>query len=208
MGNFLARLKAKKQGTKAPASTNGSNGSEVKAKAANVPKIDKPEGVLADDAPSRETPVKTEEEIAAEVALEKAQKNAEKARKKAAAAAKKATKKTTAKKKTPTREGLHLFIDCMQIKDLNNNTGLDPTLFEDWIGPIVENLNAETLEHKKLPDYRLLPYAEEKAAFATAITARIDNLPQYMIVNTGTPGAKDALGVLIPHAVEIVKGFR
>jgi thiamine pyrophosphate-dependent acetolactate synthase large subunit-like protein len=54
----------------------------------------------------------------------------------------------------------------------------------------------------------LLPYAEEKAAFAAAIEARVESLPQVMVVHTGTPGAKDALGVLIPRAVEIVRAIR
>jgi hypothetical protein len=94
----------------------------------------------------------------------------------------------------------------MPVKDVGDDAEF--SLFEDWITPVVTQLNQEVQQGKGLPDYRLLPYSEEKAMFAAGLSAVVSSLPSVMIVNTGTPGAKDALGVLIPHASRVIRAFR
>ncbi len=102
--------------------------------------------------------------------------------------------------------GFELFIDCMPIK---NNDGIDTTLFEDWINPIYLTLNDEVMQAKSLPDFRLLPFAEEKVMLTLAINDLVArNMPASLVVNSSAPGAKDALAVLIPHAKKITRGLR
>lgn len=103
--------------------------------------------------------------------------------------------------------GFTLYIDCIPTKD-TENSGLEPTLFEDWITPIVLSMNEIVLKEKNLPHYQLLPYAEEKAMFSIAVNESAERLPPMMVLNSGTPGAKDALGVLIPHASKVVRALR
>jgi hypothetical protein len=155
----------------------------------------KPTGILPDDAPSRETPVaetEAETEAVADTAAEAKPPKAKRGR----------PKGSTKKKSAPASDGFTLYIDCIPTKDA------EPTLFEDWLGPIVMNLNETVQAEKNLPDYRLLPYAEEKAMFALALSERAGDLPPTMIVNSTSPGARDALGVLIPHASQVVRALR
>jgi hypothetical protein len=188
MTSFLQRMKDKK----------------AKANGATKP----PTGVLASDAASRTTEPDTEPEESEPTAAE--QKKAAAAAKKKAAADKKAAaakkKAAAAKKKAaaPAVEGFTLYINCAPVKD--NSAEFSPTLFEDWLSPIVMELN-ETVSEKGLSDYRHLPYAEEKALFAVAVNESLKEMPPQMIVNSGTPGAKDALAVLIPHASLVVRSF-
>jgi len=99
--------------------------------------------------------------------------------------------------------GLTLYVDCLPTKGPNRN---DFTLFEDWYMGIATKI----AEDADLIDYRLLPYAEEKAALTQAIiTAHSDhNLPSVIVVNSASMGAKDALSVLTPFADQIVKAMR
>jgi hypothetical protein len=142
-------------------------------------------GVLASDATGRTTPVETS---APEPEPAKTKK----------------TRKTRTKKTNGT--GFALYIDCMPTKDVDSN--IDPTLFEDWINPICMSLNESVQKEKSLPDYRLLPYAEEKAMFALAVKEGLSEMPETMVINSSTPGAKDAMGVLIPHATKVVRALR
>ena len=83
-------------------------------------------------------------------------------------------------------------------------------MFEDWFGPIVMKMNEHALEEKKVPSYLLLGFAEEKALVAVAIKDAIDKgtLPSVLVINSGTPSAKDAMGSLVPHATTVVKATR
>jgi hypothetical protein len=109
-------------------------------------------------------------------------------------------------KKKTNGTGFVLYIDCTPVKDVDAD--VEPTLFEDWISPICMVLNETVQKEKSLPDYRLLPYAEEKAVFAIAVKDGIGDIPSAMVINSGTPGAKDALGVLIPHASKVIRSLR
>ncbi len=102
----------------------------------------------------------------------------------------------------PAPAGLTLYVDCMPVKPSNS----DYTLFEDWFMAIA----SEIAEAAEIVDYRLLPYAEEKAALTQAIIAAhtSNNLPKVMVVNTGSMGAKDALTVLSPYASQIIRSMR
>ena len=115
--------------------------------------------------------------------------------------------KTKSKTNGTTTRGFTLYIDCMPSKDVNGD-GIEPTLFEDWFSPLVMAMNEEVAEHKKLPSYLLLPYSEEKAMVALAVADAVERLPPSMVVSSGTPGAKDALAGLIPHATKVVRATR
>ena len=92
---------------------------------------------------------------------------------------------------------LILYVDCMPTR----NT--EYTLFEDWFSSVADKI----AEEASLPDYRLLPYAQEKAAVVISIKAQSDagRLPSVMVVRSKSLGAQDALSALIPLASEIVR---
>ena len=98
----------------------------------------------------------------------------------------------------PQTEGMILYVDCIPTR----NT--EYTLFEDWFKVLADKI----AEEAELPDYRLLSYAQEKAAVAVAIQAQSNNghLPQVIAVRSKASGAQDALSSLIPLASEIVRG--
>lgn len=162
-------------------------------------KTKKPEGIVPPDAPERETSEEESEAIRAE-ATAKAEKAA-KAKKAKAAKAKK-----TKTKKNGTTKAFVLYIDCMPKKDVGAE--IEPTLFEDWFNPLVMKMNEAVMDEKKLPSYLLLPYAEEKAMVQLAVQESIEDLPLAMVVTSGSPGARDALGALVPHATQVVVGTR
>lgn len=164
---------------------------KLRGKAGNAAPADKtiPQGLLAPDAASRETKVVD--------ASERADTETEK---------KRGRPKGTKNKSRSANGGFVLYIDCLPTKDTSGES--EPILFEDWLSPMVEQLNETVRSEKNLPHYQLLPYAEEKALFALAMTERIDDLPATMVLNSGAPGAKDALGVLIPHASRVVRALR
>lgn len=152
---------------------------------------DKDKGVLPPDAPSRTTPVEAKDEAPAETET--------------AAKPETSAKPETAEKKKKARKkkGFHLYIDCVPVKGEKSMV-----MFEDWMAPIFKTLNETVLEEKKLPSYLLLGYSEEKAMFSLALTSRIEDVPGVLVINSSTPGAKDALGVLIPHAAKVVRAMR
>jgi hypothetical protein len=198
---------------------------------------DTPNGVLSPDAPSRTTEVSDDDgpeketaaakkkRLAAEkkaakaaekeaaAAEKKAAKEAAAAEKKAAKAAEKKAAKAAEKEpssgaqKDGAKKEFTLYIDCMPTKDVGRNN-VEPTLFEDWFSPLVMAMNEEVMESRKLPSYLLLPYSEEKAMVAIAVADAIGRLPSEMFVSSGTPGAKDALAGLIPHATKVVRATR
>jgi hypothetical protein len=148
--------------------------------------------VLSKDAPSRTTETVADKAASAPDAKEKP-----------------AVKKKRTKKKTNGKAPFTIYVDCFPTKDVNAD-GVAPTLFEDWFGPIVMKMNEHALEEKKLPSYLLLGFAEEKALVAVAIKDAIDKgaLPSVLVINSGTPSAKDAMGSLVPHATTVVKATR
>ena len=187
MNSFLQKIKEKKASTK----PNGETPTATKAAAKATKKVQKeikPEGVVSPEAPSREY-----EEPEVEVAeTQPAEKPAKK------------TRKSKAKSNAKTKE-FTLYIDCAPTK---RSGDVEPTLFEDWYGPLMQQMNDYVQNEKNLPSYLLLPYSEEKAMVAVAVQDSIDRLPSEMIMTTGTIGAKDALGFLIPHATTVVRAMR
>lgn len=97
-----------------------------------------------------------------------------------------------------------LFIDCLPEKGCSSAVPLD-----DWLFKVVEKLNAFLQEHKKVADYWLLPFAEQKAVFSTAVVEAIkENPPECMTVRTGTQQTNEALAMLVPFATMVVRGTR
>lgn len=152
---------------------------------ASAPSV--PEGVLSADAASRESDVKEPEEK--ETAPEPKPK--------------KKTRKATTKKK----KSFSLYIGCLPYKRAADEVEL--TLFEDWVSNIREQLNQKVMEEKNLPDYRLLPFAEEKALMAAAVNASIDKgLPPAMLVSGSHVGSAEIIEILTPHATTVVRALR
>ncbi len=151
-----------------------------------------PTGIEPPDAPSRTTPVEAKTEPEPEAKTESAEATTEtKPRKK------------RVKKKTAV-EGFTLYIDCMPTK----NGDVEPTLFEDWLNPIVIALNETVQEKEGVSDYRLLQYHQPKVAFTIAINGAVDKLPSAMVVRSGTMGADEAVEILIPQATQVVRALR
>lgn len=183
---FMNRIKESTGKTPAP-----SNGQTAPAAPAAAPPTSaaeakaKAKGILPEDAPPQET---SDEEAAA--ILEEAEK--------------KAKKKTTRKRKS-TKRGLTIYIDCAPAKGEHQ----DYTLFEDWIGPVLQSLNEAAQEHGNVPDYRMLGFGESKAAFGQAIAEKIEagNLPGALVVSSDFT-SKEALAHLIPLATDVVRALR
>jgi hypothetical protein len=178
---------------------------------------EKNKGTLPPDAPSRETSDEEAEEITESAADKKkrlaAERKAKKAKKEAEkeAAEKEAAEKEAAAPKEEKKNGKSksfvIYIDCMPTKDVHAD-GVEPTLFEDWFAPLVMSMNEYVKEQKKLDSYLLLPYAEEKALVMMAVQDAVARLPPALVINSGVPGAKDALGALVPHASLVVRALR
>lgn len=211
--DFLKRMQEKKAAAAAAAAaatpaapiaaakpTNGANGhTNGHAKV--------PTGVVPPDAPSRTTPVKArpaQAPVEGEIDHAEPTGASEIA---AAAQTSKPAKAARTKKAVTNGSGFVLYIDCMPVKDIEAD--MDATLFEDWINPVRMTLNEETMTKKSLPDYRLLPFSEEKALLALALGEKISgDMPSALIINSSSPGAKDALDSLIPHAKRVVRALR
>lgn len=153
---------------------------------------EKNSGVLPPDAPNRITETSEPAPAPAPVPASEAKKVKTASRKKASS-------------RKRTKKGLVLYIDCMPVKSTSD---VEPTLFEDWFNPLVMKMNEHVQNESGLPSYRLLGFSEEKAMIDAAVTEAVPHLPEVMIVSSGTPGAKDALGTLIPHAIEVIRAIR
>ena len=160
-------------------------------------------GVLPPDAPSRITETK-ESEPEPEPKVEKSKVSSSK--KASSPKGKKASSPKGKKASSPKgKKGLVLYIDCMPVKSTSD---VEPTLFEDWFNPLVMKMNEFVQNESGLPSYRLLSFSEEKAMIDAAVIEAIPSMPNVMIVCSGTPGAKDALGTLVPHATEVIRAIR
>ena len=118
----------------------------------------------------------------------------------------KTRKKPSSRKKNDSKKGFVLYIDCAPVKLTSG--GIEIVLFEDWFGPLVIKMNDHVKENSGLPSYRLLNFSEEKAMIDAAVNEAIPSLPELMVVSSSSPGAKDALGALIPHATDVIRAFR
>jgi hypothetical protein len=107
---------------------------------------------------------------------------------------------------TVTVGGLRLYVDCLPTKG-----DPDYSLAEDWAGPMIAELNEWALEDHKMIDYRLLPYAQEKAAFTAAVQKRATakmGLPPAIVLSTSSQLGKELLPLLTPFARVIVRALR
>lgn len=184
MSDFLKRIQAAK-GKKAETKTEPKPAPETKTKAEVI------EGVIPPDAAPRETPIEAQSVPESETKTAKTTKT-RKSRK---------TKKTNG-----TSTGFTLYVDCMPVKDTDDD--LEPTLFEDWVSPIIMKLNDQAKEEKNLPHFMLLSYGDQKAAFMVSVESNINgSMPKTMVLNSHTPWARDAMGILIPHASRVVRAL-
>jgi len=197
-GGFLAGLKkpAVVVATKAPVAP---------PVVEDEPEFDEPEeaaapAILSPDAAPRTPSIEESEAIRDEAQNKLEAKEAKKAataEKKAALAAAKGTTKRKGKHK---RE-LTLYIGCSPTKGEDQMF----TLIEDWIAPIIEDLNANVFESTQKQDYRLLGYAEEKVALTSAISARVaeGDMPSALVcMNSGI--GREVATILMPLATDIV----
>jgi len=100
--------------------------------------------------------------------------------------------------------GLCLYIGCMPLKNGDD----EPTLMEDWLGPIIMDLNEKVMKKAGVSDYRLLEFHQPKVAFTEAVTERLGSLPSSMVVTTMSDSARMALEIIKPHATQVVCAVR
>lgn len=186
MSSFLNRIKAAK-GSKPEPETKTEP--ETKPEPETKAKAEVPEGVIPPDAAPRETPVEAQSAPEPEPEVKT-----------------KTRKPRKTKKTNGTSTGFTLYVDCMPVKDVDDD--LEPTLFEDWVSPIIMKLNDQAKEEKNLPHFMLLSYGDQKAAFMTSVEANVNgSMPKTMVLNSHTPWARDAMGILIPHASRVVRAL-
>jgi len=117
--------------------------------------------------------------------------------------------KKTRKKRTPKTEtvqgGFELYVDCVPVK--RSGAEDQPVMFEDWVAPIIKELN-ESLNTQGIHNYLQLDYSNEKAAIITALNNHVDDLPSTMVISSSMLAAKEAMNVLIPHAARVVRALR
>lgn len=116
---------------------------------------------------------------------------------------KKKTKAEPAAPVAPEKTGFYLYIDCMPIRG-------NYVLFEDWIQPVIDELNEQVRTEQSLPDYRLLKYGEEKASLAEGVRQYVEQVgyPEHLVCSTFSGSTKDVLPMLIPRAKQIIRGMR
>jgi len=110
--------------------------------------------------------------------------------------AKIAAKQTSARTKpavAPT-----IYIDCLPLKGANA-----PMPFEEWLTPITDLLADE----HNVPDYRMISYTS-KGVLMAGIQQMLDTLPATLFVNSSYSGAEIFLEATIPHAAQVIRGFR
>ena len=110
-------------------------------------------------------------------------------------------KKTATKKKA---EGMVIYVGCMPMR-----TDVEPTLFEDWISPVLEACDAVAQEAENAPSWYALGFGAQKALLAAKVTEwAAKGLPPIMLVQNPSPLWTDVSTVLAPHATQIVRSFR
>ena len=83
------------------------------------------------------------------------------------------------------------------------------TLFEDWAGPILHELNAQVQSQQAIEDYRLLGFAQSKVSFSLALKEYIKacGIPPLLVCDPYATTTKDALETLVPMCTQYIKGF-
>lgn len=98
-------------------------------------------------------------------------------------------------------DGLTLYLGCAPRKG-----GGEIILFEDFIAPVIAELNEYVQKEKNVSHYRFLDFSEEKALFSMAVAEKFANIGADLVVlNPGSAEWKDAMTAIIPHAVTIIQ---
>jgi hypothetical protein len=186
-GGFMAKVRG---GAPAPAPTPAPTPAPAPAPAKAAPAPQEvpeevqearvPTGVVPPDAPARDT-MPSPEELEA------------------------SGKKKVGRPKKERATGFTIYVDCFPTKG-----GDEPTLLEDWFGPVAMELNEWAQTEKKVADVRLLAFSEEKVAIAQAVNDHIakGTLPPTMLVSSGSDVTRTVLPLLIPHAKQVVRALR
>jgi len=106
---------------------------------------------------------------------------------------------------TTTRRALTLYIDCFPEKRFKGED--EPTEFDDWIAPSVARVASEN----SVADWRLVKYMQvAEGLLASIIRERLaaGDIPESLVIKTGTRAADVGLEALIPHATRRVRGVR
>ena len=156
-----------------------------------------PEGVKPPDAPPSTTSDEDYKELTMTAAQKKAAAKAEKAEKSEKAEPKKRKTKKAA-------EGLVIYIGCAPLR-----YDIEPTLFEDWVAPILESMNDFCMETENKPNWYLLGFGPQKALLAAKVSEWIQKgLPPVILVQNPSPLWSDVSAVLVPHAAQVIRSYR
>jgi len=99
-------------------------------------------------------------------------------------------------KATTPASGLRLYIDCRPGK-------LDGAVeLADFLAPLM----AKVAENAKVPHYSMIPYAQGPAQVAALVSVKPPT--GIIIADTRLPATNAVLEVLLPYAVEVVRGVR
>jgi len=96
----------------------------------------------------------------------------------------------------PLADGLRLYVDCRPGK-------LDGAVeLADFLAPLM----AKVAENAKVPHYSMIPYAQGPAQVAALVSVKPPT--GIVIADTRLPATNAVLEVLLPYAVEVVRGVR
>ena len=93
-------------------------------------------------------------------------------------------------------EGLRLYVDCRPLK-ADGAVELDT-----FLAPLM----AKVAENAKVPHYSMIPYAQGPAQVAALVSVKPPT--GIIVADTRLPATNAVLEVLLPYAVEVVRGLR
>ena len=93
-------------------------------------------------------------------------------------------------------EGLRLYVDCRPLK-ADGVVELDT-----FLAPLM----AKVAENAKVPHYSMIPYAQGPAQVAALVSVKPPT--GIIVADTRLPATNAVLEVLLPYAVEVVRGLR
>jgi RecB family exonuclease len=96
----------------------------------------------------------------------------------------------------PLAEGLRLYVDCRPLK-ADGVVELDA-----YLAPLM----AKVAENAKVPHYSMIPYAQGPAQVAALVSTKPPT--GILVADTRLPATNAVLEVLLPYAVEVVRGLR
>jgi hypothetical protein len=162
-----------------------------------------PEGVVPPDAPPRETSDADAAKVKGATAPEA---KAEAPKKKRGRPKKKKTEDAPEAAEAPKAKtaGMTIYVGCMPMR-----TDVEPTLFEDWIAPVLEACDGLAQSVSAVESWYLLGFGPQKALLAAKVQEWVNKgLPPVMLVQNPSPLWTDVSTVLAPYATQIVRSFR